>query len=131
MGNLCILVFMKPNVAFFKSEEFIAWIAINAVFPIFMIGLIRLTDIAMTMNLSMFGKQIFAVFSIIIILLANIHCAKRWRHTPAFKYFVGIIFLNIISVFVAGDISFISSFASLHMYSDTFMLYYGILTEAH
>ena len=107
---------MKLSLAFVKSQEFMAWTAINVVFPIFTIGLIRLIDISLMLSISMLANNILAGSSALIILIANIYCAKRWYKTPAFKYFIGIILLNLIGLFVTSSISFITSLAHLNVY---------------
>jgi hypothetical protein len=115
---------MKLAVAFFKSEQFIVWVAINAILPVFMIGLLRQIDVATSYNLPMLTRQFFAVCCILIILVANIHYAARWRGTIASKFFIIIIFLNILSIFLTSDISFVTSLFDGSMYFDVIVLYY-------
>lgn len=118
---------MEPILEFFKSKKLIAWVAINTVLPVFLIGFIRQIDVATSLTLPILGKQILAIFSIAIILIANIYCAKRWRGTPAFKYFVGIIPLNIASIFFTSNISFITSLVVWSMYIEGIAFYYNML----
>ena len=105
---------MKINGAFIKSKEFIAWMAINVIFPIFIVGIYGLID------LSMLAKNITSGSATLIIFVVNVYFAKQCYKTPAFKYFIGIIILNILSLIFAGDISFITAIPTWPLFLESY-----------
>lgn len=90
---------------FLKSKIFLLWAGLNAVFPTIVVIIFNAIDLALTTQ----GNLAFLTVG--IILAANIYAIAK--HKKYRKLFGITAFLNILSLFLAGDVSFFTAIPDL------------------